>query len=164
MSDVRTEAAPAAAARECSKEHGSFIWYERMTTDPIGAKRIYDAVVGWSIAGEAVRGTVEYRMIGRSDGGSAGGVLTISDEMAQGGARPVWLGYINVDDVDATVASIEQAGGKVQMPASDIPDVGRIAMVTDPQGAPFYVMKPSPPAGQEGKASDVFSTDQAQHV
>src|SRR5687767_8019322 len=104
MSDVRTEAAPAASARECSKQHGSFIWYELMTSDPIGAKSFYDAVVGWTIAGEAPPGPVEYRMIGRSDGGTAGGVLTITDDMAQGGARPVWLGYINVDDVDGSVA------------------------------------------------------------
>ena len=61
--------------------------------------------------------------------------------------RPTWLGYIHVPDVDATVAAIEQAGGKALMPAIDIPNVGRIAMVTDPQGAPFYVMKPIPPAG-----------------
>ena len=46
-----------------------------------------------------------------------------------------------------TVAAIEQAGGKTLMPPIDIPNVGRIAMVTDPQGAPFYVMKPIPPAG-----------------
>jgi len=50
------------------------------------------------------------------------------------------------------------------MPATDIPNVGRIAMVADPQGAPFYVMKPIPPAGQEKQASDVFSPDQQQRV
>ena len=50
------------------------------------------------------------------------------------------------------------------MPAFDIPDVGRIAMVTDPQGVPFYVMKPTPPAGNEDKVSDVFSPDQPGRV
>jgi hypothetical protein len=116
-----------------------------MTTDPIGAKAFYDAVIGWNIQAEALPGPVEYRMIGRSDGGNAGGVLTLTDDMAQHGARPVWLGYINVSDVDEAVAAIERAGGAVLMAASDIPDVGRIAMVKDPQGAPFYVMKPIPP-------------------
>jgi predicted enzyme related to lactoylglutathione lyase len=146
-----------------SKPQGSFIWYELMTTDPAGAKRFYDSVVGWNIDTDAAAGPVEYRMIGRSDGGNAGGVLTITSDMARRGARPVWLGYIHVDDVDATVASIEQAGGKVQMSATDLP-VGRIAMVADPQGVPFYIMKPVPPAGQEDKESDVFSVDQPQHV
>ena len=103
-------------------------------------------------------------MIGRSDGGFAGGVLPLTDEMQQHGARPTWLGYIGVDDVDAAVAAIEQAGGKALMPAFDIPGVGRIAMVADPQGAPFYVMKPIPPEGRENEQSDVFSVDQPQHV
>lgn len=164
MSDVRTEAAPAASTQSQSKDQGAFIWYELMTPSPAGAKAFYDAVVGWNISSEAMPGPVEYRMIGRSDGGFAGGVLTITDEMKQRGVRPAWLGYVAVDDVDSTVASIEQAGGKALMPASDIPDVGRIAWVTDPQGASFYVMKPTPPAGNEKKQSDVFSVDQPQHV
>src|SRR3546814_12168106 len=62
--------------------------------------------------------------------------------MADHGARPTWLGYIAVEDVDASVAEIEARGGRVLMPAMDIPMVGRIAMVADPHGAPFYVMKP----------------------
>ncbi|MEO5775231.1 MAG: VOC family protein [Sphingomicrobium sp.] len=156
--------APRTQANAYSSAHGSFIWYELMTPDPKGAKAFYDSVVGWDIDAEPMPGPVEYRMIKRSDGGSAGGLLRLTAEMQQHGARPVWLGYINVDDVDASVASIEQAGGKVQMPASDIPDVGRIAMVADPQGTPFYVMKPIPPAGQEDKVSDAFSVDQPQHV
>ena len=87
-------------------------------------------------------------MIGRGDGKFAGGVLPLTDEMQQHGARPTWLGYINVPDVDQAVACDRAAGGKALMPAIDIPNVGRIAMVADPQGAPFYVMKPIPPAGQ----------------
>ena len=60
-------------------------------------------------------------MIGRSDGGIAGGVLRLTDEMRQHGAQPVWLGYVGVDDVDATVAPIEAKGGKALMPPFDIP-------------------------------------------
>jgi predicted enzyme related to lactoylglutathione lyase len=103
-------------------------------------------------------------MIGRSDGGSAGGLLPLSDEMQQHGARPSWLGYLYVGNVDASVASIEQAGGNALMPAFDIPDIGRVAMVADPQGAPFYIMKPIPPEGRPDSKSDVFSVDQPQRV
>jgi predicted enzyme related to lactoylglutathione lyase len=103
-------------------------------------------------------------MIGRGDGGFAGGVLPLTEEMQQHGARPTWLGYVGVDDTDAAVASIEQAGGKTLMPPTDISNVGRIAMVADPQGAPFYVMKPIPPQGQENQQSDVFSVEEPQHV
>ena len=160
MSDVRSEAAP--ARTECGKQLGSHIWYELITPDPEGAKAFYDAVVGWSIGGRA---PVEhdYRMIGRSDGGFAGGVLRLTEEMSGHGAKPIWLGYIGVDDADATVARIEAKGGKALVPPFDI-EVGRIAMVADPQGNPFYVMRPVPPAGREDQQSDVFSTDAEQRV
>ena len=164
MAEVTHAPRAEAVAQPRTNAHGALIWYELITPDPRGAKAFYDAVVGWDIDADAAPGPVEYRMIKRSDGGNAGGVLRLTDDMASHGARPVWLGYINVDDVDDTVSSIEQAGGKVLMAASDIPEVGRIAMVADPQGAPFYVMKPTPPAGSEKKVSDVFSVDQPQHV
>jgi predicted enzyme related to lactoylglutathione lyase len=163
MTDVRDEAVATAAANDRGSDQGSFIWYELMTTDPDGAKAFYDAVVGWDI-GPAAPEFKGYRMINRSDGKAAGGVLPLTDEMQQHGARPMWLGYVNVLDTDNSVAAIEKAGGKVLMPAFDIPNIGRIAMVADPQGAPLYVMKPTPPAGQPEAKSDVFSTDQAQHV
>jgi uncharacterized protein len=156
MSDVRDAAAPVTANENRPQPKGDFIWYELMTTDSEGAKAFYDAVVGWTI-GEGAPEFQGYRMIGRSDGGNAGGVLPLTDEMQQHGARPMWLGYISVADVDEAVASITATGGKSLMPAFDIPSIGRIAMVTDPQGAPFYVMKATPP---EPKAvSDVFSPD-----
>lgn len=145
---------------------GSFIWYELMTTNPGAAAAFYGKVVGWTIseAGDpADAGGVDYRMIVRSDGGNAGGVLGLTDEMCEGGARPCWLGYLYTPDVDGAIAAIQADGGQLQMPATDLP-VGRIAMVTDPQGVPFYIMNPIPPEGQEGQASDVFSVDRPQHV
>ena len=54
-----------------------FFWYELMTPDPDGAKAFYDKVVGWNI-GEPMPGPMDYRMIGRADGGNAGGVLTLA--------------------------------------------------------------------------------------
>src|SRR3546814_3076956 len=84
---------------------------------------------------------MDYRIINAGEH-SVGGLMAITQEMADHGARPTWLGYIAVEDVDASVAEIEARGGRVLMPAMDIPMVGRIAMVADPHGAPFYVMKP----------------------
>lgn len=164
MSDVREIGAPATANEKRPGASGAFIWYELMTTDADAAGRFYSAVVpGWRL-GERMPGDVDYRGIERSDGGNAGGVLQLDDSMRTQGARPTWLGYINVDDVDDAVRSIEQAGGKALMPAFDVPNVGRIAMVSDPQGAPFYVMTPIPPEGTEDKRSDVFSPDAEQRV
>jgi len=162
MSDVRD--APQPANEQGGKSpHGHLVWYELMTPDAQASKAFYDQVVGWNF-GDPVEEYQGYRMIGRSDGGFAGGVLTLTDEMKQHGARPTWLGYVGVDDVDNALSAIEQAGGKTLMPATDIANVGRIAMVADPSGAPFYVMKPTPPAGDPNAESDVFSVDQPQHI
>lgn len=163
MTDVREAETTTSSNDNGPNPPGAFIWYELMTTDAEGAKAFYDAVVGWNI-GEGAEEYQGYRMINRSDGKFAGGVLPLTDEMTQHGARPTWLGYVNVANVDDAVAAIEKTGGKALMPPFDIPNVGRIAMVTDPQGAPFYVMKPIPPAGQDKQASDVFSPDQLQRV
>lgn len=147
-----------------SNPTGSFVWYELMSPDPDASARFYEPVVGWRIEADAEPGAeMDYRMIERAEGGNAGGVMRLTAEMTRGGARPCWLGYLSVADVDAAVAALEGDGGRALMPAFDI-EVGRIAMVADPQGAPFYVMRPIPPVGREGMDSDVFSTDRPQHV
>jgi predicted enzyme related to lactoylglutathione lyase len=163
MTDLRAQGPSSSVAERPSAPNaeGDFIWYELMTTDPEAAKAFYEAVIGWKI-GEGVAEYNGYRMIGRADGGQAGGVLPITPDMEQHGAHPTWLGYINVQDVDAKVAAIEAAGGRALMPPTDIPNVGRIAMVADPQGAPFYVMKPIPPADKPDARSDVFSPTEVQ--
>ncbi|WP_066798460.1 VOC family protein [Sphingomonas soli] len=125
-------------------QHGSFIWYELLTRDVKAAKAFYDKVVGWNIQAEAPPGDMDYRMIEAADG-NAGGVMQLNADMVAGGAKPVWLGYLCAEDVDATVAAIAADGGQVQLPPFDIPGVGRLAMVTDPQGVPFYVMRGASP-------------------
>ena len=154
--------APSRAEAGARPLQGSNVWYELITPDPDGATKFYGAVVGWTI-GEPIGGDQDYRMINRGDGGFAGGVLKLTSDMAGHGAKPIWLGYIGADDVDATVAKVEAKGGKTLMPAFDIPQ-GRIAMAADPQGNPFYVMKPIPPAGKEDAQSDVFSPTEEQRV
>lgn len=141
-----------------SNRHGTPIWYELMTKDPLAARRFYSAVVGWEIDESAPTGSaMDYRMISAKDG-LVGGVFRLTEDMCQNGAAPCWLMYIGVDDVDACVAAITASGGSVQMPAFDIPNVGRIAMVSDPQGAPFYVMR-----GASNDVSTACDPDRAGH-
>jgi predicted enzyme related to lactoylglutathione lyase len=116
------------------------IWYELMTADPDASKAFYDNVIGWTIEARP-SGPMDYRMIDSGNGGQVGGVMRLTEEMIAGGAKPTWLFYIGVDDVDASLAKIEAAGGSVLMPAWDIPGIGRLAMVADPQGIPFYIMR-----------------------
>jgi predicted enzyme related to lactoylglutathione lyase len=164
MTEVTDAPQRANANAQSNSSEGGFIWYELMTPDPADSKKFYDAVVGWNIGENSVAPGIEYRMIGRSDGGNAGGVLTLTDEMQAEGARPIWLGYLHTNDVDAKVEAIKADGGKVMMAAWDQPGVGRLAMVTGPEGAPFYLMDPIPPEGDPNAKSDVFSVDQPQRV
>jgi predicted enzyme related to lactoylglutathione lyase len=144
---------------------GSFIWYELMTPDADGAAAFYGAVVGWKIVGAGAPGEngIDYRHIVRSDGGANGGVLALTAKMTANGAHPCWVGYLYVADIDESVAAITADGGKLLMPKTTI-DVGSFAMVTDPQGVPFYIMAPIAPAGREGEPSDAYARWTPQHV
>ena len=136
---------------------GTPIWYELTTADPAAAKRFYDAVVGWSIDAEAPLPGMEYRMIHAGDG-HAGGVMTLTAEMKAEGAQPGWLFYVGVADVDGRAEQARSLGGQVLVPPTDIPGVGRFALLLDPQGAPFYIMR-----GDSEEDSRAFSPSAAGH-
>src|SRR3546814_12561354 len=112
-----------------------------MTSDPDGAARFYGAVVGWTIAAHSDPATsgVDYRMIGRSDGGNAGGVLGLNADMLAGGARPAWLGYLHPPGVHATIEAFMADGGAVLLPATALP-VGPTCARPDPVGPAFISM------------------------
>jgi uncharacterized protein len=69
------------------------------------------------------------------------GLLLLDAEMARHGAKPAWLTYLAVDDVDASITQLTALGASVLMPAFDITEVGRVALLADPQGALFYIMR-----------------------
>src|SRR3546814_19544654 len=84
---------------------------------------------------------MDYRMINTADGGMVGGVMRLTADMTQGGARPGWFFYIGVDDVDATVEKVTAEGGGVSMPPWTIGGVGRMPLVRDPQGTPNFALR-----------------------
>ncbi|HEX8482918.1 MAG TPA: VOC family protein [Allosphingosinicella sp.] len=136
--------------------HGSFIWYELLTGDPDAAAAFYGDVIGWTAASAGQPG-VDYRIFS-AGGAQVAGHMKLPDGAAAMGMRPGWLGYIGVDDVDSAVSEVEAAGGKVHMPAMDMEGVGRMALVADPQGVPFYVMR-----GASHEASSSFAPMKAGH-
>ena len=145
---------------------GSFIWYELMTTDMAAAQKFYAAVVGWKISDAFPNDDpdgIDYRMVVRSDGGNAGGALLLSKAMCDQGARPTWIGYLSVKNVDAACAAIAADGGRLLMPKRVLP-VGEIAMVADPLGTPFYVMSAVPPPDKPAAVSDVFDPNATERV
>jgi uncharacterized protein len=135
-----------------ANKHGDFIWYELLTTQADAACAFYSSILGW-VSNDSGQAGMDYRILTMA-GEGVGGLMAITPEMSAGGARPVWLGYIGVDDVDASAASILAAGGAEHMPAMDVPGVGRMAMLADPQGVPFYIMK-----GASGETSHAFAAD-----
>lgn len=141
------------------------IWYELMVPDPAAVAPFYKAVLGWEIPehGNAMPNGSEYREVKRADGGTAGGVLTLTQNMADHGVRPIWLAYFHVADVDESIRKAGAMGASTMMEAMTMEGIGRMAMLADPQGAPFYVMAPSPPEGSPDAKSDVFQPDTPGH-
>jgi hypothetical protein len=117
-----------------------FIWYELMTTDHAAALSFYSRVLGWTRAKNDFT-SPEYTIVSAGPF-NVGGLMTLPNDARAAGARPCWMTYLGVDDVEATAARVVTAGGKVTRAAADIPGVGRWAMLADPQGAMFIVMKP----------------------
>ncbi len=117
-----------------------FIWYELMTTDTAAAEAFYRSVVGWQAKDAGMPG-MAYTLLSAGDVQVAG-MMALPPEAFAAGARPGWIGYLAVDDADASAARIRAAGGAVHRAPEDIPGIGRFAVVADPHGAAFIVMQP----------------------
>ena len=134
---------------------GQFVWYELMTTDADAAEEFYRSVIGWGVQ-DASRPEFRYTLLTAGEI-PVGGVMDLPDAAREMGAGPGWIGYIAVDDVDGRAAMLAKAGGKIHRSPEDIPEVGRFAVVADPQGAVFVLFKsllnqpvPSAPLGTPG--------------
>lgn len=110
-------------------------WNELQTTDAKAAKDFYTKLFGWKT--EPFGEGMDYTIL-LSEGKGFGGIM----QVPKPGMPAMWLGYIVVKNVDATVAKLTALGGKVCAPPFDIPHVGRLAVVQDPQGATFGVHAP----------------------
>jgi predicted enzyme related to lactoylglutathione lyase len=119
--------------------HGSFFWYDLMTTDTKAAATFYGDVVGWGT--QAAQSPVSDYSLFTVEGQGIIGFMTIPEDAKKMGMPPCWMGYIAVDDVDAAAAKLEKLGGKVHKPPQDIPGIIRFAVVADPQGAGFIIAK-----------------------
>jgi hypothetical protein len=122
---------------------GRFTWHELMTTDPEAATKFYGALLGWSVkemdmGGEA--GT--YRML------SAGTEPVGGAMKAPPNVPSHWLPYVDATSTDAIVKKVGELGGKVLVPATDVPNMVRFAVAADPQGAAIGVVQSLGPNDQ----------------
>ena len=129
--------------------HGRFVWYELMTTDVEAAKAFYTKVVGWGTRDASMPGRA-YTLFTVGEA-SVSGLMNLPEDARKMGVKPSWMGYVGVDDVDATADRIKRLGGAVYVPPTDIPNICRFSVVADPQTATLALFKWLKP-GQEQPA------------
>ena len=119
--------------------HGHFVWYELATTDMEAAKAFYTSVVGWGTHDASMPGGA-YTLFtaGRA---TVSGLMDLPADARKAGLRPIWLGYVAVNDVDAAALRIKQLGGAVRVPPTEIPNVSRFSVAVDPQMATIALFK-----------------------
>src|SRR3954471_5722931 len=105
----------------------NFVSHELMTTDADAAEAFYQDVVGWRTQDARMPG-MRYTILSVGEAG-VGGIMTLPPDACAAGARPGWIGYVGVDDVDATAGRVKQAGGTIHKLPEDIPGIGRFAVV-----------------------------------
>ncbi len=144
---------------------GRPVWYELMTSDMKSAENFYTAVVGWKTVPFDGAGQ-PYTIFNRAGDVGVGGVMTKPAEVK---APPFWAMYIGVPKLEEAAATIKKLGGKAHTEVIQIPDVGRMQMFMDPQGAAFYIIEPSSserrpegaPEVGEGSWHELMTTDAA---
>ena len=117
---------------------GCVCWHELATTDPKGATAFYGGLFGWTADTKPmVGGTYTEWRHGKT---TVGGMLEMSG--AWKGDSPHWLTYFAVDDGDLSAARAVDLGGSLVVSPVDLPNVGRLAVIADPGGAPFALFTP----------------------
>jgi uncharacterized protein len=112
---------------------GRFVWYELMTTDMEAARAFYANVVGWDARDASMPG-MAYTLF-TAGAVSVSGAMNLPEDTRRMGVKPAWIGYVGVDDVDATADRIERLGGTVRVAPVEIPNVSRFSVFADPQMA-----------------------------
>jgi uncharacterized protein len=119
-------------------EPGALCWSELTTRDPKAAEAFYTALFGWAAKHGAASTQMEYTELGLPGQQPGAGMMTMPDNMpAQ--VPSYWMPYFQVADCDASTAKAKELGAKLMVGPNDIPNTGRFAILSDPQGAMFAV-------------------------
>ena len=117
----------------------TFVWHELYGASTSASVEFYSKVLGWET--EAMdMGDFKYTMF-KSNGTPVAGVLGTSEIPHLADVPPHWAVYIGVDDVDARLAKCVALGATVLVEPMDVPNVGRMSLIQDPQGATFWLFK-----------------------
>lgn len=120
--------------------HGKFIWIDLITADIVGAEKFYASMFGWTfsrLGTESQPYTLAYQA-----GSPVAGIAARPPVSGQA-RKSWWIAFMSVADVDAAAAEVIAKGGKALIPARTLEGRGRMAVLADPDGAPFGLMKSS---------------------
>ncbi|OKH98078.1 hydroxylase [Streptomyces sp. CB02923] len=134
---------------EVAGSTNALCWTELYTTDVAAAKDFYRTVLGWETVDNDMGENMIYTVAspaGTDPAGDSGhaGIVQLSPDHLAAGSTSEWHPYFGVADCDATTAASTERGATLVIPPTDIEGVGRVAMLTDPFGAPYALITPSP--------------------
>jgi len=138
--------------------NSQFFWFDLLSPDVAKSQKFYGAFTNWTT--QSFMDGV-YHVINAGPVGMGGMMSNKAMEPGKPDSPPMWLGYVYVDDVDASHARAKKLGAKEIGPPRDIPTVGRFSVLADPQGASFAIFKPQPP---EGKSERPEMSEKLGHV
>ena len=133
--------------------HGRFAWYELLTSDVENAKDFYSKVVGWEVRDASSAGMTY--LLFAAGATVVAGLTRLWDDARTVGAKPHWIGYVGVDDVDAAADWVKRRGGALHVPPTDISNVSRFSVFADPQAAALGVLKWARAGREQPAASSV---------
>jgi uncharacterized protein len=128
-------------AERSSYEPGTFCWVDLATTDQEAAKSFYHELFGWDAEDMPMGDDAMYSMQ-RLRGKDVAAIAPQPQPQRDAGVPPIWNNYVSVESADAAAERAADLGGKVHAPPFDVMDVGRMAVIEDPQGATFLLWEP----------------------
>ena len=133
--------------------HGQFCWYDLITEDPTAAKRFYPPLFNWKIESFPFSTPDQPYDMWSVNNSTLGGVGKLPEQMKAQGIPSHWMPSVLVNNIDETASKAVQLGGRVMAGPMDIPETGRYAVLTDPQGAMIAIFQANGPfAGFDGTA------------
>jgi uncharacterized protein len=120
---------------------GTFCWTDLATTDQQAAKAFYGELFGWEAEDLPVGDGASYSMM-RLDGRDVAAIATQPQQQRDAGVPPAWQSYVSVESADASADRARELGAAVHAGPFDVLDVGRMAVIQDPQGAFFMLWEP----------------------
>jgi predicted enzyme related to lactoylglutathione lyase len=118
---------------------GTWVWNELYTGDPDKAVAFYQGLAGFTVDKMDMGPMGTYQVLNHDGKGRAGAMKSPMPDIP-----PHWLPYVQVEDADRTAERAKKLGGEIVVPPTDIPDIGRFAVLKDNQGAAIGILKPSP--------------------